>query len=158
MKLKRLLLTVDLLPTINEIQEACPVLSPQSMEDYVDSIRELAQPTSVHGNLVRQTQRPRLPHKLGTPILLDDIGLHLLTRRGCRSLAQVSGDPVDWLFAQTQTEDSLPNGKTSADLMFLSPPLHESLTISMLIKQKAPMSCPTALKCLETVSFEFWCF
>ncbi|KPP56904.1 protein DEPP-like [Scleropages formosus] len=138
MKLKRLLLTVDLLPTINEIQEACPVLSPQSMEDYVDSIRELAQPTSVHGNLVRQTQRPRLsarsmrrgtfsspshvavrPHKLGTPILLDDIGLHLLTRRGCRSLAQVSGDPVDWLFAQTQTEDSLPNGKTSADLSLM---------------------------------------
>ncbi|KAL4639994.1 protein DEPP-like [Arapaima gigas] len=135
MKPRRLSLSVELLPTISETQEAGPVLSPQSADDYVNSIRELARPAWVFPPPVKQTQRPRLsswstkrgsltmpshaaarPYRPCTPVKLDDISLHLITWRDCRSPVQISGDPVDWLFAQTQTEDSSSRRKTSAGL------------------------------------------
>ncbi|KAG5831705.1 hypothetical protein ANANG_G00306570 [Anguilla anguilla] len=75
MKPRRLLLSVGLLPTISETHEEVSQAGPaaqahQSLEDYVDSIKELAQPAAVPGCgplRVQRTQRPRLFAKHAPP-------------------------------------------------------------------------------------------
>ncbi|KAG7492793.1 hypothetical protein MATL_G00018440 [Megalops atlanticus] len=142
MKPRRLLLSVDLLPTISETQEdssqvRCLGHPSQSLEDYFDSIKELAQPALLPacGPLrVQRPQRSRLssvplgkcssPATLpcgaaGTckpcvPVSLDNVTLRFAAGRDC-----ASRDPLDWLFAQTQYGDSSLTGNISAALCLL---------------------------------------
>ncbi|KAG9345913.1 hypothetical protein JZ751_007727 [Albula glossodonta] len=147
MKRRRLLLSVDLLPTISEtIEDAsqvwCAGNPSQSMEDYVDSIKELAQPASLVacGPLrVQRLQRSRLasfplvkrstaailpcspasPFSPCLPVTLDSITLTFSTKRDCSASFSASRDPLDWLFAQTQCGDSSIARTKSAALCLL---------------------------------------
>lgn len=114
MKPRRLLLSVAPLPTITETHEDASQTgcSSQSMEEYVDSIKKLAQPAYGPVRVVR-TLRPRLfskpldkhlgsnsslhcsyrtPRTRGTMLGLDELTHSFSTYR----------DPVDWLFGQSQ--------------------------------------------------------
>lgn len=114
MKPRRLLLSVAPLPTITETHEDASQTgcSSQSMEEYVDSIKKLAQPAHGPVRIVR-TLRPRLfskpldkhlgssspihcsyrtPRSCGTMLGLDELTHSFSSHR----------DPVDWLFAQPQ--------------------------------------------------------
>lgn len=114
MKPRRLLLSVAPLPTITETHEDASQTgcSSQSMEEYVDSIKKLAQPAYGPVRVVR-TLRPRLfskpldkhlggssplhcsyrtPRSRGTTLGLDELSHSFSNYR----------DPVDWLFAQPQ--------------------------------------------------------
>ncbi|XP_048864414.1 protein DEPP [Brienomyrus brachyistius] len=116
MKPRRLLLAVEPLPTISETQEDAPTQGPchaqpaQSMEDYVDSIKELARPS--FGPLrVPRSQRPRLftkaparpaPRAYRARGTSCEAALRMSQQRDC------ARDPLDWLFAQMQRDDSGP--------------------------------------------------
>ncbi|KAJ8361392.1 hypothetical protein SKAU_G00179170 [Synaphobranchus kaupii] len=116
MKPRRLLLSVDLLPTISEMHEevsqvAAPTHAHQSLDDYVDSIKELAQPASVPGCgplRVQRTQRPRLFTKHATAASTSRRAVRVRRPRaavgpdGVTLKLDCRTDPVDWLFAQTQ--------------------------------------------------------
>ncbi|XP_061079105.1 protein DEPP-like [Conger conger] len=144
MKPRRLLLSVDLLPTINEMHEDLsqtrhPGHSAQSLEEYVASIKELSQPAAFSSCAplrVSRSPRPRLasfphprlsappaqPHvipgacKPCLPAALDSITLTFAAdaKRGA-----ASRDPLDWLFAQTECGDLSLAGNTTAALCLL---------------------------------------
>uniref|UniRef100_A0A672Q9Q2 Uncharacterized protein n=1 Tax=Sinocyclocheilus grahami TaxID=75366 RepID=A0A672Q9Q2_SINGR len=92
MKPRRLLLSVATLPTITESHEDLS----QSLEEYINSIKELAQPAC--GPLrISRTQR-RKP-----------MGKHV-TLRFNSQMDRGSKDPLDWLFAQTAPPGDLQMG------------------------------------------------
>ncbi|KAK2909203.1 hypothetical protein Q8A67_005040 [Cirrhinus molitorella] len=112
MKPRRRLTSVDLLPTILELQES------QSLDDYMDSIRELSQPTyPLSGPLrgsrlspLRMAKYPSMSLATGSSVLAhkpwalpgpDNVSLTLTDSKGPVSSNQ---DPLDWLFAQAQTD------------------------------------------------------
>ncbi|XP_007249592.1 protein DEPP [Astyanax mexicanus] len=123
MKPRRLLLSIAPLPTITETHEdasqvACPATPLQSLEEYVNSIKELAQPACGPVRMAR-TLRTRLFSKpLGkhsstssprsssrTPrARSNSLGLDERTRHFSSQKDWASRDPVDWLFGQTQDE------------------------------------------------------
>ncbi|KAJ8416004.1 hypothetical protein AAFF_G00380260 [Aldrovandia affinis] len=142
MKPRRMLLSVNLLPTISETHEGisqvcCPGHPSQSLEDYVDSIKELAQPASLAptGLLhLRRSSRSRLAsfplakrsspatlpcNKPSLPVTLDNITLTFSTKTDCSSSFSTTRDPLDWLFAQTQCRDSSLTENTCAALCLL---------------------------------------
>ncbi|XP_030627194.1 protein DEPP [Chanos chanos] len=124
MRPRRLLLFVAPLPTITETHEDTPQLGcsthpSQSLEEYINSIKELAQPCCRPVRVTR-TQRPRLLSKAlakhstssssSTPrsssrlfrprtasLSSNDATLNFSGQRDYGTK-----DPVDWLFAQTQ--------------------------------------------------------
>nr|XP_055026279.1 protein DEPP [Misgurnus anguillicaudatus] len=115
MKPKRLLLSVAPLPTITETHEDIS----QSLDEYVNSFKELAQPGC--GPLrVTRTQRPRLFGKTlckhaGSASSPRSASRALQPRRGSLGLDEITlrfssqkdygaKDPLDWLFAQTQLQ------------------------------------------------------
>ncbi|XP_064173757.1 protein DEPP-like [Anguilla rostrata] len=122
MKPRRLLLSVGLLPTISETHEEVSQAGPaaqahQSLEDYVDSIKELAQPAAVPGCgplRVQRTQRPRLFAKHAPPASASRRAVRVRRPRaavcqdGVALKCDGRTDPVDWLFAQTQTQQDVP--------------------------------------------------
>uniref|UniRef100_A0A672L6S6 Uncharacterized protein n=1 Tax=Sinocyclocheilus grahami TaxID=75366 RepID=A0A672L6S6_SINGR len=75
---RRHLTSVDLLPTIPELQET------QSLDDYIHSIRELSQPT----------------YPLSGPLR----GSHLSPLHLPWGPVSSNHDPLDWLFAQALTD------------------------------------------------------
>lgn len=112
MKPRRLLLSVAPLPTITETHEDASQTgcSSQSMEEYVDSIKKLAQPAYGPVRVVR-TLRPCLFSKPLDKHLGSSSPLRCSYRTPRSRVATVSldeltlsshRDPVDWLFAQTQ--------------------------------------------------------
>ncbi|KAG9341112.1 hypothetical protein JZ751_019866 [Albula glossodonta] len=133
MKPRRLLLSVDLLPTIRETQEEVTPVSgsnhgSQSMEDYVDSIKELAQPSLFAGCgpvRVQRTQRPRLFAKHTAAAPAPRRAIRVRRPRAAACLDDVTlkfgstADPVDWLFAQTQSEAPTQRENVSAVLCLL---------------------------------------
>ncbi|ROL46496.1 hypothetical protein DPX16_21680 [Anabarilius grahami] len=113
MKPRRLLTSVDLLPTIQELQES---ELQQSLDDYIDSIRELSQPTyplsgPLQGSrlsLLRMAKYPSMSLATASSVLAhkpwalsgpDNISLTLTDSKGPAISNQ---DPLDWLFAQEQ--------------------------------------------------------
>ncbi|KAJ8418182.1 hypothetical protein AAFF_G00138910 [Aldrovandia affinis] len=116
MKPRRLLLSVEPLPTISEMHEDVsyvggPAHASQSLDDYVDSIKELAQPATLPGCgplRVPRTQRPRLFTKHSTPASTPRRAVRVRRPRAAVCLDDVTlkfgnaTDPLDWLFAQTQ--------------------------------------------------------
>uniref|UniRef100_A0A8C1U9I6 Uncharacterized protein n=1 Tax=Cyprinus carpio TaxID=7962 RepID=A0A8C1U9I6_CYPCA len=91
MKPRRHLTSVDLLPTIPELQES------QSLDDYIDSIRELSQPTyplsgPLRGSRLSPLRLARYP------------SMSLATPGSVLGLASSNQDPLDWLFAQALTD------------------------------------------------------
>uniref|UniRef100_A0A3B1KCQ0 DEPP1 autophagy regulator n=1 Tax=Astyanax mexicanus TaxID=7994 RepID=A0A3B1KCQ0_ASTMX len=107
MKPRRLLLSIAPLPTITETHEdasqvACPATPLQSLEEYVNSIKELAQPACGPVRMAR-TLRTRLSSR--TPrARSNSLGLDERTRHFSSQKDWASRDPVDWLFGQTQDE------------------------------------------------------
>ncbi|KTG35308.1 hypothetical protein cypCar_00002591 [Cyprinus carpio] len=112
MKPRRHLTSVDLLPTIPELQES------QSLDDHIDSIRELSQPTyplsgPLRGSRLSPLRLARYPsmslatlgsvlaHKPWALPGPDNISLTLTDSKG---LASSNQDPLDWLFAQALTD------------------------------------------------------
>ncbi|KAJ8248525.1 hypothetical protein GJAV_G00242950 [Gymnothorax javanicus] len=115
MKPRRLLSSVDPLPTISETHEdaAPPSQTQQSLDDYVDSIKELATPASVPGCgpvRIQRTQRPRLFAKHSPAPSASRRAVRIRRPRSavCQDGAALKcdsrTDPVDWLFAQTQND------------------------------------------------------
>ncbi|KAM9477172.1 protein DEPP [Clarias gariepinus] len=109
MKPRRLLLSVAPLPTITETHEDASQTgcSSQSMEEYVDSIKKLAQPAFGPVRVAR-TLRPRLFSKPLDKHLASSSPLHCSYRTPRSRVSELTQsfsshrDPVDWLFAQTQ--------------------------------------------------------
>ncbi|XP_056109521.1 protein DEPP [Rhinichthys klamathensis goyatoka] len=106
MKPRRRLTSVDLLPTIAELQES---ELQQSLDEYMDSIRELSQPTYPLSGPLQGSRLPPLrmakypsmslackPWALNGP---DNESLTLTDSKGPDSSNQ---EPLDWLFAQAQ--------------------------------------------------------
>ncbi|XP_039671173.1 uncharacterized protein si:ch73-6k14.2 [Perca fluviatilis] len=120
MKPRCLLSTVDRLPTINERQESDAEDeeeqddSPHTMEEYVDSIRELSQPAPypLHGPL-RGHRRwmvrtcpgvtPVAPSTYAPwiPVELSDISLTLTDQTNCDSPLRFNQNLMDRLVAQS---------------------------------------------------------
>lgn len=115
MKPRRLLLSVAPLPTITETHEDASQTgcTSHSMEEYVDSIKKLAQPAYGPVRVVR-TLRPCLFSKPLDKHLGNSSPLHCSYRTPRSRVTTTLGldelthsfsshrDPVDWLFAQTQ--------------------------------------------------------
>lgn len=110
----RLLLSVPHLPTIRETSEEMlpvgpgeePPASP-SLDDYVRSICQLAQPTSVLDEAAAWA-RPRRPHRPGRSCeksrsdgSLQDITTHFSGQQPVLPRAGPA-DPLDWLFGESQ--------------------------------------------------------
>ncbi|XP_036684104.1 protein DEPP1 [Balaenoptera musculus] len=117
----RLLLSVAHLPTIRETLEEMlpggpgedPPASP-SLDDYVKSICQLAQPTSVPDEAAARV-RPRRPHrparsreKSCTPGSLQDITTRFSGQQPTLPGASTV-DPLDWLFGESQ--ENRPSGR-----------------------------------------------
>ncbi|XP_066535934.1 protein DEPP [Hoplias malabaricus] len=125
MKPRRLLLSIAPLPTIAETHEdasqvGCQSGPSQSLEEYVNSIKELAQPACGPVRVARtlrpcmfskplskhsssssprsSSRTPRAPRSRPSSLGLDE-----LTHR-FSSQKVGSTDPLDWLFGQTQDE------------------------------------------------------
>ncbi|KAI9538490.1 hypothetical protein NQZ68_014251 [Dissostichus eleginoides] len=120
MKPRHLLSTVERLPTINEMQESNREdedleYSSHTMEEYVNSIKELSQPAPfpLHGPLrghrrwmVRScpTVTPGATHSTYAPwipVELSDISLTLTDPSHCDSSPRVNQNLLDRLAAQT---------------------------------------------------------
>lgn len=115
MKPRSLLPSVAPLPTITETHEDIS----QSLDEYLNSIKELAQPGCGPLRITR-TQRPRLFSKpLGkhssSGSMPRSASRALQPRRGSLGLDEITlkfssqknygaKDPLDWLFAQTQLQ------------------------------------------------------
>ena len=122
---------MDLLPTISEMQEGDqedgdPEFPTHSMEEYVDSIKELSQPASypLHGPLkghrlwvTRPTSHPTGGHPIVTTVLpfpssmayapwaplgLSHVSLMVAHQSDCSVSFRPPREPVSWLFAQSQ--------------------------------------------------------
>ncbi|KAK6482105.1 protein DEPP [Huso huso] len=133
----RLLLSVDQLPTISEMYEeksqgGCltPSYSSQSLDEYIMSICQLAQPTSSSGYPLcsnpfkmqsppktKTNSKPLTQHSSSAtlprsstrgnntlmPACLDDVTFTIGNHMECKSQVFLSTrDPLDWLFAQSQ--------------------------------------------------------
>ncbi|XP_037399675.1 uncharacterized protein si:ch73-6k14.2 [Pygocentrus nattereri] len=117
MKPRRFRTSVDLLPTITELQEN--EYHTQSLDDYMDSIRELSQPAyplsgPLQGSRLpvpRMARFPTMPsvshrtsvYKPLVPIGPDNVSLTLVVRLDLRAVVCPNQDPLDWLFTQAQT-------------------------------------------------------
>ncbi|XP_036037342.1 protein DEPP1 [Onychomys torridus] len=125
----RLLLPVPHLPTIRETSEELPHGAPgqepptsPSLDDYVRSICQLAQPTSVLDKVIVQSQ----PHRPSRPAWTRE-KRHQTKSPGdsapCFSSLQPAlpspgtDNPLDWLFGKSQEQQTdrrdLPNGTSS---------------------------------------------
>uniref|UniRef100_A0A671KIF9 DEPP1 autophagy regulator n=1 Tax=Sinocyclocheilus anshuiensis TaxID=1608454 RepID=A0A671KIF9_9TELE len=91
MKPRRHLTSVDLLPTILELQES------QSLDDYIDSIQELSQPTYPLSGPLRGS-------RLSPLRMAKHPSMSLATTGSVLGPASSNQDPLDWLFAQVQTD------------------------------------------------------
>ncbi|XP_060904440.1 uncharacterized protein si:ch73-6k14.2 [Labrus mixtus] len=126
MKARCLLSTVDRLPTINEMQESDTEdadldCSLHTMEEYVDSIKELSQPAPypLHGPLrghrrwmVRTCPRvppvaqpvylhPKVTHAPWTPVELSDVSLILIDQSTCDTSLRPNQNLLDKIVAQS---------------------------------------------------------
>ncbi|XP_035262409.1 protein DEPP [Anguilla anguilla] len=143
MKPRRRLLSVDLLPTISETQEdAAHAWHPghaghpsASLEDYVASIKELAQPAAFSACATlrvpgrRKHALPAAPPpgaaaaacKPRLPVALDDIALVFGAgaKGECGGSCAAARDPLDWLFARAEECDGLSLPETSAAALCL---------------------------------------
>lgn len=104
---------MDLLPTILELQES---ELQQSLDDYIDSLRELSQPTyPLSGPLqgsrlspLRSAKYPSMSLATGSSVLvhkpwaLSGPDNESLTLTDSKGLVSSNKDPLDWLFAQAQ--------------------------------------------------------
>uniref|UniRef100_A0A8C1JV73 Uncharacterized protein n=1 Tax=Cyprinus carpio TaxID=7962 RepID=A0A8C1JV73_CYPCA len=90
MKPRRHLTSVDLLPTIPELQES------QSLDDHIDSIRELSQPTYPLSGPLRGSRL--------SPLRLARYPSMSLATLGSVLAHNSNQDPLDWLFAQALTD------------------------------------------------------
>lgn len=127
----RLLLPVPHLPTIRETSEELshgapgqePPTSP-SLDDYVRSICQLAQPTSVLDKVIVRNQ-PQRPYR---PAWTREKRCQVESQEDsspCFSSLQPplpspgNGNPLDWLFGKSQEQQTdrrdLPNGTSSSD-------------------------------------------
>lgn len=137
MRPRRLTCTIDLLPTISEMQEGQledgnPEHPTHSMEEYVDSIKELSQsapyPYPLHGPLRghrrwmnRRGSQPAGGYPTSAPMFApvapyhsfmayapwvpigpSDVSLTVAHKSDSTTLRQHAQNPVDWLFAQGQ--------------------------------------------------------
>ncbi|XP_048195228.1 protein DEPP1 [Perognathus longimembris pacificus] len=121
----RLLLSVAHLPTIRETSEEMvargpgqELLASHSLDDYVRSICQLAQPTSVLDKITARGQ-PNRPH---WPVLANDKRCPAVTQldmtlcfSGQLHTVPSAGtaDPLDWLFGESQEKEpnkGLPRG------------------------------------------------
>ncbi|KAG9262434.1 hypothetical protein AMEX_G24206 [Astyanax mexicanus] len=121
MKPRRLRGSVDLLPTITELQESeSQMYLTQSLDEYMDSIRELSQPAYPLSGPLQGTRlpTPRMarfptmasahhrtssPCKHWAPIGPDSVSLTLVLRSDTRAAASPNQDPLDWLFTRAQS-------------------------------------------------------
>ncbi|XDV15585.1 hypothetical protein PO909_015636 [Leuciscus waleckii] len=92
MKPRRRLTSVDLLPTIAELQES---ELQQSLDEYMDSIRELSQPTYPLSGPLQGSRLPPLRMAKYPSMSLA----HKPYSKGPDSSNQ---EPLDWLFLQAQ--------------------------------------------------------
>lgn len=120
MKPRRLRGSVDLLPTITELQESeSQMYLTQSLEEYMDSIRELSQPAyplsgPLHGTRLPTPRMAKFPtmvsanHRISStckhwaPIGPDNVSLSLVLRSDTRAAVSPNQDPLDWLFTRAQ--------------------------------------------------------
>ncbi|XP_054865825.1 uncharacterized protein si:ch73-6k14.2 isoform X2 [Amphiprion ocellaris] len=117
MKPRCLLSSVDRLPTISELQESDvedgePDCSSHTMEEYVDSIKELSQPAlyPLHGPLRghrRWTLRscttvtPGFLNSPRTSVDLSDVSLTLTEHANCDTPSRFRQNLLDMLVAQS---------------------------------------------------------
>uniref|UniRef100_A0A3B4DFT5 Uncharacterized protein n=1 Tax=Pygocentrus nattereri TaxID=42514 RepID=A0A3B4DFT5_PYGNA len=111
MRPRRLLLSIAPLPTITETHEdssqvGCQSSPSQSLEDYVNSIKELAQPACVTSSPRCSSRTPRTRT---ASLVLDELTQHFSIQKD-----SCSRDPLDWLFAQTQDELHRTDGAPAA--------------------------------------------
>ncbi|XP_073810730.1 uncharacterized protein si:ch73-6k14.2 isoform X1 [Danio rerio] len=124
MKPRRRRPSVDLLPTIAELQES--ELQAQSLEEYMESIRELSQPSyPLSGPLQRSRLCPlrtarfpsmSLAHR---PWAISRPDNASLTLNHCKCPNISHQDPLDWLFAQTQHTIGTPIQSSPEDLAMI---------------------------------------
>ncbi|XP_026079610.1 protein DEPP [Carassius auratus] len=111
MKPRRLLLSVAPLPTITESREDLS----QSLEEYMNSIKELAQPACGPLRISRTQRRKPMGKQAGTISASRSTCRALQPRRASLGLDEAmlrfnsqmdrgSKDPLDWLFAQTHLQ------------------------------------------------------
>uniref|UniRef100_A0A672Q9Q3 Uncharacterized protein n=1 Tax=Sinocyclocheilus grahami TaxID=75366 RepID=A0A672Q9Q3_SINGR len=93
---KRLLLSVATLPTITESHEDLS----QSLEEYINSIKELAQPPM--GKHAGSTSTSRTASRALQPRRAS-LGLDEVTLRFNSQMDRGSKDPLDWLFDLRRT-------------------------------------------------------
>ncbi|XP_069044962.1 protein DEPP-like [Lepisosteus oculatus] len=123
-------LCVDLLPTISERHEdispeSCrtPASAARPLEEYLSSIKELAQPTSLSacpprpgtgplrgppGQRSATARPPRRPAWASRPlssVCLEEVTLKFGSQDSCQ-VPSTARDPLDWLYAQSQYDDS----------------------------------------------------
>ncbi|XP_004875690.1 protein DEPP, partial [Heterocephalus glaber] len=113
----RLLLSVAPLPTIQETSEEMPTSDPgqeppasPSLEDYVRSICQLAQPTTVLDKVI-PWDRPSQPHWAA---LVRERSLASSPKESSASFSSLwptlpsagAADPLDWLFGESQENQS----------------------------------------------------
>ncbi|XP_039528157.1 protein DEPP-like [Pimephales promelas] len=104
MKPRRLLLSVAPLPTITESHEDLS----QTLDEYVNSIKELAQPACGPLRISRTQRRKPVGKHTGSSralrpcrisLGLDEVTLRFSSQKDCGTK-----DPLDWLFAQTHLQ------------------------------------------------------
>lgn len=111
MKPRRLLLSVAPLPTITESHEDLS----QSLDEYVNSIKELAQPACGPLRISRTHRRKPVGKHAGSTSTPRSASRALQPRRASLGLDEVTlrfssqvdcgtKDPLDWLFAQTHLQ------------------------------------------------------
>ncbi len=111
MKPRRLLLSLAPLPTITESHEDLS----QSLEEYTNSIMELAQPTCCPLRICRTQRRKPVGKHAGSISTSRSASRALQPRRASMGLDEVmlrfnsqvdrgTKDPLDWLFAQTHLQ------------------------------------------------------
>ncbi|TRY56165.1 hypothetical protein DNTS_002523 [Danionella cerebrum] len=90
---------LDLLPTITELQES--EIQPEGLDQYLDSIRELSQPSYPLSGPLQGT-------RVASP--------HTAMAHRPWALSGINQDPLDWLFAQAQHSRATLTQNTSEDL------------------------------------------
>lgn len=104
MKPRRLLLSVAPLPTITESHEDLS----QTLDEYVNSIKELAMPACGPLRISRTQRRKPVGKHAGSSRALQprrvSLGLDEVTLRFSSQTDCGTKDPLDWLFAQTHLQ------------------------------------------------------